>query len=308
MSAVKSVNNLVLAISSILLAVLALSFGDALIKKYSVSFPIWQIYIVRSVMALPVLLLLIWLSENRVELVPNSIFWVSIRSLLLGSMWMAYYFSLPHIDLTVAAAVYYTIPIFITLLSAILIRERITPLAWAAVLLGFVSVLIIIRPGAAGFNIYVILPLFSAVCYAFAMIITRVRCQDEDPRVLSVSLNIMFIALGVLLFIVRQLGIQFDLNFSEIQNLAGPWMTPVGWQWFVLWVLSLVVIVGSVFSAIAYQNASPPIVATFDYFYLGFSIVWGVVIFSEQPDELTLLGIGLLVISGIMAIWQRKEN
>ena len=308
MAAVKPVNNLVIAISSILLAVLALSFGDALIKQYSVSFPIWQIYILRSVMALPVLLLLIGLSKTKVGLIPHSIKWVGLRSLLLGTMWMAYYFSLPHIDLTVAAAVYYTIPIFITLLSALVIRESITPLAWFAVILGFISVLIIIRPGAAGFNLYVLLPLLAAVCYAFAMIITRVRCQSEDPRVLSIALNLMFVALGGALLLFRQLGAQFNLDFSEIQNLVGPWLDPYGSQWLIMWVLSLVVIVGSVFSAIAYQRASPPVLATFDYFYLGFSIVWGVVIFSEQPDGLTLLGIGLLVVSGIMAIWQRKEN
>ena len=171
-------DNIKLAVGSIMLSVLALSLGDAVIKLISVEFTLWQIYVLRSALAIPVIVLLIWLftknskAEASVSLLPDAIGWTALRSLLLALMWIAYYTALPHIELSVAAAVYYTIPLFITLFSALFTGDKVSPLAWFAIALGFTGVLIIVRPQSAGFNPYILLPLLAAILYAVSMILT----------------------------------------------------------------------------------------------------------------------------------------
>ncbi|MEM9350229.1 MAG: EamA/RhaT family transporter, partial [Pseudomonadota bacterium] len=63
-------------------------------------------------------------------------------------------------------------------------------------------------------------------------------------------------------------------------------------------VLAAVALVGSIFAAIAYQNASPALVGTADYSYVIFAVAWGALLFSEVPDAMSAVGIGCIVIAG----------
>ncbi|WP_252349187.1 DMT family transporter [Ochrobactrum sp. BTU1] len=191
-------DHICLAVSVIILTVLALSLGDALIKITSGSFVIWQIFVIRSLLAIPVLLLLlIATSPERLQF-QDVLGWVLLRSLMLVGMWICYYLALPRLTLSVAAASYYTLPIFITLFSAIFIGERISGLGWIAVFAGFLGVLLIFRPSAGDFNEYTILPIVAAMLYAGAMILTRTRCRKQHPIVLALALNICFVIVGAL--------------------------------------------------------------------------------------------------------------
>ena len=105
-------DNTPLAIAVILLTVLALSLGDALIKQTSTSFVLWQIFVLRSIIAVPFLFLVIRLRYASVPLMPRAMGWTSLRSLMLTFMWVAYYASLPHLELSIAAAAYYTLADF----------------------------------------------------------------------------------------------------------------------------------------------------------------------------------------------------
>lgn len=113
-------------------------------------------------------------------------------------MWIFYFAALPHIELAIAAAAYYTLPIFITLFAAIFLGDKITSKDWLAILIGFSGTLLILQPQADDFNPYALLPLVSALCYAVAMILTRSKCLQERPTVLSLWLNISFVGVGAL--------------------------------------------------------------------------------------------------------------
>ena len=261
-------DNTKLAVLSIIFAVLALSMGDAVIKYFSASFSLWQIYVVRSLIAVPILLAVIKFREPALSLKPVSISWTAIRSLLLGIMWVAYYTALPHIKLSVAAAVYYTIPLFITLFSAVFTGDKVTSKSWSAIVLGFFGVLVIVRPDADGFNAYVLLPLLAAILYAVAMILTRTKCLDENPKILSLSLNITFIVMGIVASLVIAIWDPAESARETYPFLIGEWAVLDLSGWLTMSVLAVVVILGSLFAAIAYQNAPSSVVATFDYSYL----------------------------------------
>jgi drug/metabolite transporter (DMT)-like permease len=294
-------DNLFRAISAIVLAVLALSLGDSVIKAISVSFPLWQLYVLRSAIVLPVLWVFIGSRQPGAKRLPESIGWVTVRSLLLALMWVAYYSALPHLQLSVAAAGYYTLPLFITLFSIVFIGERVGMIGWLAIGVGFAGVLVILRPDTDGFNSFALLPILAAILYALAMILTRTKCQNENPLILSAALNLMFILIGGVASISLALA---DLSVSTITGnvfLLSGWVELGGKELIALAVLAASILIGSIGAAIAYQSASSSTVASFDYSYLAFSVMWGVIFFAEVPDALTMVGIAMIAIAGIIS-------
>ena len=291
-------DNVPFAVSVIVFTVLALSLGDALIKFTSGEFVIWQIFVLRSLLVVPVLLAYLWLRNPAALHIPSALGWTALRSLLLVGMWVAYYAALPHIKLSVAAAAYYTLPIFITLFSAAIIGDRIGRLGWAAVFVGFFGVLLILRPKAGDFNLFALLPLLAAVLYALAMILTRTKCRGENPVMLSIALNVSFIGIGGLATAL------IDLLAPGPRDgfLQAPWAAMGPAEWLSMALLACAILIGSVGAAVAYQNGPPAVVGTFDFAYVGFAVIWGIVFFAEIPDALSVLGIGLIVIAGVMSL------
>lgn len=293
-------DNIPLAVNVIILTVLALSLGDALIKMTSGSFVIWQIFVIRSLIVIPILLIFFALRSPERLQAPSALGWLILRSLMLVGMWICYYLALPMLTLSVAAAAYYTLPIFITLFSAFFIGDRISRSGWIAVFVGFFGVLLILRPGADDFNAYAILPLISAVLYAGAMILTRTRCRREHPIVLSLGLNIAFVLVGGLAAAVILL-----LPDTVRQGfLLAPWAAMGQSEWLSMALLAGAMLIGSLGAAIAYQKGPPAVIGAFDFAYVGFATFWSLVFFNEVPDAISTLGILLIVGAGILSLQQ----
>ena len=289
-----------LAVSVIILTVLALSLGDALIKMTSGSFVIWQIFVIRSLMALPILLLFLAVAAPGRLRMPDELGWIILRSLMLVAMWVCYYFSLPNLTLSVAAAAYYTLPIFLTLFSALFIGDGISKKGWIAVFAGFLGVLLILRPKAGDFNAFAILPLVSAMLYAGAMILTRTTCRGQHPIVLSLALNISFVIVGAL-----AAGLILLLpDAARTGFLLAPWAAMGQAEWTSMGLLATAILIGSIGAAIAYQNGPPAMIGAFDFAYVGFAAIWGIVFFAEVPDLTSTLGMTLIVGAGVLSLRQ----
>ncbi len=300
-------DNLRLAIPAILITAFALSLGDALIKQESSAFPLWQIFVMRSVIATPFLVYFIRIRTCAISIMPARFSWVALRSIILVGMWVAYYLALPRVQLSIAAASFYTLPLFITLFAALLIGDRVGPIGWMAILLGFVGTLLILQPQAGDFNAYALLPIVSAICYALAMIMTRSKCQNENPLVLSLWLNLTFIGVGVLAILIIQF-LEPTLSSTEANPfLLGEWVPMWIDEWRAMTILAVAIIVGSVGAAIAYQSGPSSIIASFDFSYVAFAVVWGILLFGEVPDSITIVGILLIVCGGMLALRNRQE-
>lgn len=297
-------DNLVLAVVTILLTALALSLGDALIKLVSTDIVLWQIFVIRSVIAIPALVIIIRLQSMTTSLIPRRLGWTALRSVMLTFMWVAYYAALPHVALAVAAAAFYTLPIFIALFAALFIGDRVGPAGWLSVLLGFVGVLLILKPQAGDFNQYALLPLISAILYALAMILTRTKCRDESPLVLSLCLNASFVVVGLAATVLTMLIDTPGDAEPGTSFLLGQWTAMGRAEWLSMCLLATAVIIGSVGAAIAYQAGPPAIVATFDFTYVAFAAAWGLLFFGEVPGTIKLAGMAMVVAAGILAIRQ----
>lgn len=301
-------DSVLIGISMIVASVFMLSLGDALVKWVSGELSLWQVFIVRSLFAIPLCLLVLRLLGQPLTVMAGNTGWVFLRSLLLVVMWVLFYFALPNLSLPVAAAALYTAPLFITLFSALLLGEAVGRWRGAAIILGFCGVLMVVRPGSDAFSYATLLPILSAAFYALAMIITRGRCPQENPFVLSLWLCSLLMLFGI----AGSLGIAWlELSPWRIAAnpfLLGPWVAMTAEDWTVLAALAVLLVAASAAAAKAYQSGPPVIVATFDYSYLLFAIFWGVALFSELPDGPTLAGMAVVTAAGLMVTQRPRKR
>lgn len=281
-------HQILFGIVTILVTVFAMALTDAIVKLASSDMTLWQIYVLRTLLVAPVLLFL-----ARRTLRPIAFGWVLLRSLALTLMYLGIYAAIPLLDLSVIAASLYTGPLFIVALSALALREPITTRHWAAILIGFLGVLLIVRPAAADFSPFALIPVSAGFLYALAAVITRSRCAAVPAFTLALWLNVTLFALGAtasLLIAGFGAGSGIDYPF-----LFGTWSVT---SWPVVILLAVLMIGISIGLARAYQSPKPQVIATFDYAYLPFAGFWGFVFFGEIPDKYTLGGMALIVFAG----------
>ncbi|MEX2299094.1 MAG: DMT family transporter [Dongiaceae bacterium] len=286
-----------LAVVLIVASVLLLSAADAAVKAMSADYSLWQIYAARAIFSVPVLLLILalggigqWFQVVRP--------WILLRSLLLVGMWIAYYAALPSMDLSVAATALYTTPLFIACFSSLFAGEPVGRTRWIGIAIGFIGVLVILRPGADDFSIWTLLPILAAILYALAAIVTRLRCASESPLVLALGLHLCLLFAGIVGTVSIAL---FDPPASD-NFFLGRW-TPMDLRdWAIMAGLGIVMVAIATGVAKAYQIGASSVVGTFDYTYLVFAALWGVLFFSETLDAMTVTGILLIIGAGVIVL------
>jgi len=285
------------AIVLIVGSVLLLSASDAAVKAVSADYSIWQIYTARSGFSVLTLLLFLWRGGiSRAVQIARP--WILFRSLLLVGAWLSYYVALPAIDLSVAATAFYTTPLFIACFSALFAGERVGAAGWAGIALGFLGVLIILRPGTNAFSAWALLPIASAILYAFTALVTRTRCASDSPVVLGLAVHVSLLATGIL-------GTVVIFGVAPVPSdpfLLGPWTAMNARDWVIMAALGVAQGIAAVGVAKAYQSGAPAVVGTFDYAYLAFAALWGMVLFSEVLGFLTLAGMLLIVMAGVIVL------
>ncbi|MEM7636100.1 MAG: DMT family transporter [Pseudomonadota bacterium] len=288
----------VLGICIILASVLTMAFADAVVKLVSADLTVWQVFVARSVFAIPCLIAVLLAMGTGFRLVSPK--WALIRSALLVLTWLFFYASLPVLTLSVAAVAVYTNPIITALLSAVLIGERVSGRQWAGVLLGFLGVIAILKPGTDAFSWFTVLPLMAAGCYSLAMVLTRGKCQDEQPLVLGLALHCLFLATGLIAVgVLAVIGLDAD-TVAAFPFLFNGWTAMGAREWGLMALLGVLSAAYFVGVARAYQIAPPSIIGTFDYVYLVSAAVWGFIFFAETPDIFTICGMVLITAAGLL--------
>ncbi len=298
----QSKDNIILGIGVIIATVMTMAFTDAIIKYLSADFPLWQIFVVRSLAAIPILVALVLFGTRPGSIRPRSLKWTIVRSVLLTLMYIAIYAAAPVLPLSMIAAALYTGPIFVALFSAWLIGEPVGRRTWSAVVLGFAGVLVILRPDSDAFSWSMLIPVIGGLLYALAAIITRAKCIDEKPQVLAIMLNLSILAVGLIATGVLALLPPLSENTASYPFLLGGWIAMGPWEWKMIALLAFLIVLIGIGLAKAYQAAPPPIIATFDYTYLLFAALWGFIFFSAIPDPATIAGMLLIVAAGFLVI------
>ncbi len=294
--------NAALGVVMIVTSVFLMSFGDGLVKSISSDLTLWQIFVTRSLLAIPIILLLLCRWGQTAAIKTRALGWILLRSLLLVAAWILFYAALARVSFAVAATALYTAPLFIALLSAFAVGEPVR--LWRATGLGFgfLGALLVLRPSADAFSYVTLLPIAGAASYAFAMILTRSMCADERPLVLSLALNVCFLLVGAVMSVGVAVWDSDPKSAAADPFLLGPWMTMDLRTWGLMALMAALIVAVTASAAKAYQSGPPALIATFDYAYLVFAAFWGFALFADLPDAATVAGMILIAAAGVLAL------
>lgn len=208
--------------------------------------------------------------------------------LLLGTTSMTF-LSLQFLQMAEVTALALSVPFFVAALSVPMLGEKVGPHRWTAILLGFMGVLIVVRPGTGLFHPAVLLPVIGAVLLALYMIVTRKIAGDEDPVV-----SIFFTALAGA--VVLTLAIPFV------------WQAPSAPLGYALMVgVGLAGGFGHYLLILATRHAPASLLAPYYYVQIFWSALAGFVAFGDVPDAYTIAGAGVIICAGLY-LWLRERR
>ena len=273
-----------------MLSMAAFTFNDACMKAMSDQIPLFQAIFLRGLLTSPILAAV---AANRgvFRVGLNRRDWnlVALRS--LAEVAGTYFFvaALYKMPIANVSAILQSLPLTVTLAGALFFREQVGWKRLLAILIGFLGVLLIVKPGAEGFNSYAI--------YAVLAVIA-VTVRDLAARRLSSNVPSMTVAL-VAAISVTLLG--------TVGMLAQPW-APVGSKEALQLAGSAFFIIGGyIFSVMAMRVGEISVVAPFRYFSLLCALLLGFFFFNEWPDDLTLIGSAIVVATGVFTFYRERR-
>jgi drug/metabolite transporter (DMT)-like permease len=210
-----------------------------------------------------------------------------LRSILLVSSTLTFWLALMFLPLADCVVILFIAPLLVTVLAAPILGESVGRHRWTAVILGFVGVLVVMRPGITIFSWVSILPFMTAFLYAGVQLSTRILGRTEGALttlLYSSAGGAIICTIGVLFF----------------------WVTPSPGQWLVLVWLGFLGALGHYLMIKAYQLAPASLLAPFDYTTLIWATILGFVVFGDLPDGWTVLGAVIIMSSGLYLI--RRES
>ncbi|MEC8154649.1 MAG: DMT family transporter, partial [Pseudomonadota bacterium] len=237
-------------------------------------------------------------------------FWqLFLRGGLLSLSYTAYYLALAGLDFAQATSLYFTAPLFITFLSWVTTR---VPIGWrrlTGVIIGLVGVVFIVKPGVGDIPLLpALMAVASAFFYALSALMTNRLGRTESTTVQSVTFVIMNLIIGALFWAIFGEGWAVDHAPEGLEVLLKAWVWPTRADVLIMVGIGLGSAIGFIMLTAAYRNLEPSFAAPFEYCLLGYNLLWGLLLFRQVPDALTLVGIAIIVSSGLFVLYREGER
>ena len=287
----------------LVVAIACLTVSDALVKWLSPELPLHQVMLLRSCIALPLVLILARLEGGWHALATRRPVLHFIRGSLLVLANLFFFTALAAMPLAETVTLFYTAPLFICLLSWPVLGERVGAARWAAIAVGMGGVIVIMQPGAALFQPVSLLPVAAAFCYAAMTMMTRRLGLKETAAALTFYIQLAFIVISSASGLVLGGG-EFD-RYSDpsLEFLLRAWSWPDAQHWQALAACGVIVAFGGYLISQAYRIGAAPAVAPFEYASLPFALLVGLYIWGDWPGARAFFGAGLIVGGGLLVLY-----
>ena len=286
-----------LAITTMLLAVLCVDLYMVVIKFLGDDYSIIQLALFRNAAAIiPLFLLLLFTKEYFLvfqNLNKKFLYLSFLRGLCFLLMNIFVFISVINLQFATAMTLTFSSPFFIVILSIIFLRDNVGIYRWSAVIIGFIGVVMIMKPTSEIFNLYSIFPILTALAWALSVIVLKYIPDGHSTAKIQ---------LYTLIFNVLGAAILFFLTTGhvEIQSSKD------------FWLMMLTGILGGTAAILfiySYRLISASKIASFEYFGIPSSFVLGWFFFNEAPWSQLFPGVIIIIFAGMIIIWRdNKKN
>ena len=202
-----------------------------------------------------------------------------LRGLTLFSANICFFYSISVISMAKALTLAFVAPLVTTAISPFFLKEKVGIRRWAAVLVGFIGCLVVIRPGFLEFNLATIAAVVTGCFYGIYVVITR-KLHSTDNPLLTLLLT----------------GVVGAIIASFLVPIV--WITPTLVQWSWLALMGIFACLGHILLILSLRYADASKLAPFGYFEIITNIILGYYFFSDFPDKWTFIGLIIIISSG----------
>ena len=209
---------------------------------------------------------------------------LTVRSIAWMSITFLFYAGLRHVPLAESIMLVSTAPFMIALLAGPILGERIRPMTWAAIMLGFTGVVVVLRPGLGALHWGAVFPLLAAAAFSVAQIVTKRLSAEEDHWIILVY------TAGIAALLLTPFGIS-----------AWPKFVPA--DWWLLAPMGLLAAAGDIAILAALRRAPASTLAPYQYSQILWAMLAGALVFGEIPDGFAVTG-GAIIVAGGLLLWR----
>jgi len=260
---------------------------DISVKALVSDFGTPQIVLLRSLFAVPVVLLICHSQCGVKTLATPRWGWQIYRGFLTAGANFGFFYALAHVPIVTALLLSYIGPVLIVLLSRPLLGERVGLHQWLGIGVAFAGVIVVLQPTSITLPPPTLAILGSAICWALLSISNRRLAGIEPPGVLA------FYTIPVSALLAATLTI-------------GEWQTPVGVDWVFFLVAGVCGASAHLLVAMAYRHANAAVIAPFEYTALIWISLAGYLFWAEQPQVTTWIGGAAVIAGGYLAMRSRE--
>ena len=281
-----------LAVATMLLAILCIDLYMVIIKFLGDEYSIIQLTLFRNIAAIIPLLLLILFTNEFSTIFKNLGNKFLILSCLRGICFLAMnvfiFISVVNLQFATAMTLTFSSPFFIVILSIIMLNERIGVYRWSAVIIGFVGVLMIMRPTSEIFSFYSIFPILTAIAWAFTVIILKFIQGNHSTAKIQLYTLIFNVSGGIILFLITT-------GHLEIKSLK---------DFILMTTTGILGGTAAILFIYSYRLISASKIASFEYLGIPSSFILGWIFFAEAPWSQLFPGVIVIIFAGMIIIWR----
>ena len=301
-------NNNPKGILYILLAMMVFSVQDGIMKHIYNFVSLYEVYLIRTIISFVLILIFLILTKKPIVFKSKYPFLTFLRVILFFFGFSSFYISLTVLQLGTATALFFVTPFLITIFAHFFLKEEIGIRRWSAVVVGFIGVYVTLNPDFSNFNYLSLLPIFCAFCYSLSMIIIKKTSDKDSVYTQTFTFYIGAIILSIIFYFIIGDGQYNTSDHPASQFIFREWFVDFKSNVLLMSITGVTATVAFLFLFTAYSIASPSVISPFEYSILFWSPLVGWLYFDEIPTLSTVIGILIIVSSGIYIFIREKAQ
>lgn len=284
-------------------ASLAFTLNDMSVKSLSGGYPLHEVILIRSTIALIIVVGVIMPLAGGFGLMrTRQIRRHLIRGCFVVFSNIVFFSALASMPLADATAIFFVSPLIIAAFSVVFLGETVGPWRWGAIAVGLIGAVFVIQPGSAIFSAIALLPLLAAVAYSGLQTMTRLMGLGEKATTMAFYIQITFLTFSLIFGLVFGSGWMDSNANPSISFLMRRWVWPDPSDYVFFLGAGLGTAFGGWMISQAYRLCQAAVIAPLEYVAMPMAIFWGIMMFGDFPNPLTWVGIFLILGSGIFLI------
>ena len=301
-------NNNPRGIFLILIAMMVFSVQDWIMKHIFNFVSLYEVYLIRTLVSFGLILIFLKLKKEKIVFKTQYPLLTFCRVILFFFGFSSFYISLTVLPLGFATALFFVTPFLITIFAHFFLKEEIGIRRWSAVVVGFIGVYITLNPDFNNFNYLSLLPILCAFCYSLSMIIIKKTSEKDSVYTQTFTFYFGAIIFSTIFYFLIGDGQYNTSDHPASQFIFREWFVDLESSILFMATTGLTATVAFLLLFTAYSIASPAVVSPFEYSILLWSPLIGWIYFNEIPSLNTVIGILIIVSSGIYIFMREKAQ